>query len=56
MEKKVKTYKKWGIYLDSETGILNLYTPVEMEQPHGSRYPEMEVSTIEHAKEFIDNY
>ena len=55
--KKAKTnYKRWLIQWNENEQVFELFTPSELEQPVGCRYPEMEVSTMEQAKEFINNY
>ena len=49
-------YKRWLIQWEESDQMYLLYTPEEMEQPAGFRGSEMEASTIEEAKRFIDNY
>jgi hypothetical protein len=56
--KKMKSFKYKGWYCrwnDSE-GLYFLYTPEEMEQPAGFRYYEIECTTKEQCREFIDGY
>lgn len=49
-------YKGWLCDWDEEAQEFKLYTPDELEQPKGFRYPEFEASTKEFCKELIDNY
>lgn len=55
MEKRVK-YKGWLLQWNAEEQAWDLYTPEELIQPAGSRYPEMSLEKIEEAKSFIDSY
>lgn len=49
-------YKKWFCEWSEIDKVFSLYTPDEMEQPKGFRYPETEAQSIAEAKEFINNY
>ena len=49
-------YKGWLCEWVVSEGIFHLYTPSEMEQPKGFRYPESEAQSVEEAKSFINHY
>ena len=49
-------YQGWLCKFDVKDCLFHLYTPNELEQPTGVRYPEMEVSTPAQAIEFINCY
>jgi hypothetical protein len=49
-------YKGWLIKWNKAEELYDLYTPDEMEQPSGFREVDMQLSTVEEAKVFIDNY
>lgn len=51
-----RKYKGWLMAFDNATLLWSLYTPSELEQPIGFREPEAEISNIDEAKKFIDNY
>jgi hypothetical protein len=53
---KTFKYKKWLCKWNKDEQMYILYTPEEMEQPSGYRYPEFECSTVEECKSFIDSY
>lgn len=49
-------YKGWAIKFDEQTKLYYLFTPEEMEQPYNFRTSEQQVSTLQQAKAFINNY
>jgi hypothetical protein len=49
-------YKGWFCKWDKKEQVYVIYTPEEMEQPAGFRYPEMECKTAEECKSFIESY
>jgi hypothetical protein len=49
-------YSGWMCKFDRNNMLFHLFTPGEMEQPSGSRYSEIEVSTPAQAIEFINGY
>jgi hypothetical protein len=49
-------YKNWLCEWDKSGQAYILYTPAELEQPRGFRYPETECETVQMCKEFIDSY
>jgi hypothetical protein len=53
-ENKSFKYKGWFCRWNRAEGLYYMYTPEEMEQPAGCRYPEAESGTGEQCKEFIN--
>jgi hypothetical protein len=55
MDKNIK-YKGWLLQWNAEEQAWDLFTPEELMQPAGCRYPEFTLATIEDCKSFIDSY
>lgn len=53
---KTFKYKGWLYEWDKSEETFYLYTPEELEQPRGFRYPESETQSEKEAKIFIDSY
>jgi hypothetical protein len=54
--KKSFKHKGWLCKWSADIQGWELYTPSELEQPAGFRYPEIECYTVAQCKEFINTY
>ena len=56
VENRSFKYRNWLCKWNATAGVYYLYTPGELEQPTGCRYPEMECATKDMCREFINSY
>jgi hypothetical protein len=56
MGNKSFKYRGWLCEYNRETGYYDLYTPDELEQPKGFRYPDTECGSVKLCKEHINTY